>query len=147
MDDQEHIGTLTDPSGPFDKSLRTDIIFDPSARSPNRFLNEERLGITWILSHKIGGWGWKRSGAESPTGNPSPAPIAIAPHASHARHDRSMARWISVARAKVGGHGSSPLPSRNDAPSRGCPFVHFEQGNITVFLRTRSSPFTKIRVS
>ena len=56
----------------------------------------------------IGGWGWKRSGAESPTGNPSPAPIAIAPHASHARHDRSMARWISVARAKVGGHHCSP---------------------------------------
>ena len=41
------------------------------------------------FGQNIGGWGWKRSGAESPTGNPSPAPIAIAPHA---RHDRSMAR-------------------------------------------------------
>ena len=95
----------------------------------------------------IGGWGWKRSGAESPTGNPSPAPIAIAPHASHARHDRSMARWISVARAKVGGHGFSPTRSRKVAPSPGCPFLRFEQGNIMVSLRTDSSPLTKIRVS
>ena len=95
----------------------------------------------------LGGWGWKRSGAESPTGNPSPAPIAIAPHASHARHDRSMARWISVVRAKVGGRSCSPPPSRKNAPSSTCPFVRFEQGNIMVSLRTRSSPLTKIRVS
>ena len=47
------------------------------------------------ISCRIGGWGWKRSGAETPTGNPSPASIAIAPHA---RHDRSMARNRSVAR-------------------------------------------------
>ena len=85
----------------------------------------------------VGGWGWKRSGAESPTGNPSPAPIAIAPHASHARHDRSMARWISVARAKVGGRDFSPPDSRNVAPSRARPFVHFESGITMVFVTTR----------
>ena len=42
-----------------------------------------------------------------------PAP---APHASHARHDRSMARSISVARAKVGPFSSSPPVSRIYAP-------------------------------
>ena len=47
----------------------------------------------------------KRSVAESPTGNPSPAPSAIAPHA---RHARSMARNRLVARPKVGGFGFSP---------------------------------------
>ena len=72
-----------------------------------------------------------------------PAP---APHASHARHDRSMARWISVARAKVGGLDCSPRSSRNDAPSSGCPFVHFELG-ITMVLRwTCPNRLTKIRV-
>ena len=94
----------------------------------------------------IGGWGWKRSRAESPTGNPSPAPSASAAHASHARHDRSMARWISVARAKVGGFGSSPIRSRKVALSRGYPFVHFETGNVTVFLRTCLSQLIKIKV-
>ena len=100
-----------------------------------------------VMTMMVGGWGWKRSGAESPTGNPSPAPIAIAPHASHARHDRSMARWISVARAKVGGHHCSPTPSRKNAPSCACPFLRFEQGNIMVFLWTRSNGLAKIRVS
>ena len=93
----------------------------------------------------IGGWGWKRSGAESPTGNPSPAPIAIAPHASHARHDRSMARWISVARAKVGGHHSSPTPTRKVAPSSTCPFVRFEPGITLVSWWTCLSGTAKIR--
>ena len=96
-------------------------------------------------SNIIGGWGWKRSGAETPTGNPSPAPIAIAPHASHARHDRSIARWISVARAKVGGHHSSPTASRKVAPSRACPFVHFEQGITLVSWWTCLSGTAKIR--
>ena len=50
-----------------------------------------------IYGSSIGGWGWKQSGAETPTGNPRPAPIA-----PHARHDRSMARSISVARANCG---------------------------------------------
>ena len=104
---------ISEPEGP-------DFQAKKSGNQPQDFLS-------------IGGWGWKRSGAESPTGNPSPAPIAIAPHASHARHDRSMARWISVARAKVGGHGSSPTVSRNDAPSSTCPFLRFERGNIMVF--------------
>ena len=85
-------------------------------------------------SQLVGGWGWIRSGAESPTGNPSPAPSASAAHASHARHDRSMARWISEVRAKVGGFGSSPTIAKNYAPSSGCPFVHFEQGHITFFV-------------
>ena len=73
--------------------------------------------LAWSYRSEVGGG--KRSVAESPTGNPSPMPIAIAPHASHARHDRSMARSISVARAKVGGRGSSLPSSRNFAPSCG----------------------------
>ena len=48
-----------------------------------------------------------------------------------------------MARAKVGGHDSSPPASRNDAPSPGCPFVHFEQGNIMVLLRTCPNGLTK----
>ena len=42
-----------------------------------------------------------------------PAP---APHASHARHDRSMARNRLAARAKVGRFSSSPRASRKYAP-------------------------------
>ena len=49
--------------------------------------------------------GGKRSGAETPTGNPSPAPSASAPHA---RHDRSMARNLSAARAICGLFSDSP---------------------------------------
>ena len=94
----------------------------------------------------IGGWGQKRSGAESPTGNPSPAPIAIAPHASHARHDRSMARWISVARAKVGGHSCSPPGSRKVAPSSTCLFVHFERGITMVSWWTCPNGLTQNKV-
>ena len=45
-----------------------------------------------------------------------PAP---APHASHARHDRSMARNRLVARAKLGGLDCSPPVSRKSVPSRG----------------------------
>ena len=93
----------------------------------------------------IGGWGWIRSGAETPTGNPSPAPSSSAAHASHAQHDRSMARWISVARAKVGGHGSSPTASQKVAPSRACPFVRFEPGITMVFWWTCPSGTAKIR--
>ena len=52
-----------------------------------------------------------------------------------------------MAGAKVGGHGYSPRVSRKVAPSRARPFARFEQGNIMVLLRTRSSPRTKIRVS
>ena len=51
-----------------------------------------------------------------------------------------------MARAKVGGFGFSPTASRKDAPSMWGPFVHFEQGNIMVLLRTHSSSLTKIRV-
>ena len=42
-----------------------------------------------------------------------PAP---APHASHARHDRSMARDRLAARAKVVGLHFLPRVSRNDVP-------------------------------
>ena len=120
----------------------------PNNQSVNQTTNQT-IQIKQSINQSInrfGGWGWKRSGAESPTGNPSPAPIAIAAHASHARHDRSMARWISVARAKVGGWDSSPPDSRKVAPSPACPFVHFELGNIMVLLRTCPNRLTKIRV-
>ena len=126
------------------------ILVSPNAAWTFRcFYSNAKRSVQTLLGCSdvtIGGWGWKRSGAESPTGNPSPAPIAIAPHASHARHDRSMARWISVARAKVGGHSCSPPSSRKVAPSSTCPFVRFEQGNIMVFLRTCSSGIANIRV-
>ena len=45
-----------------------------------------------------------------------PAP---APHASHARHDRSMARNRLAARAKVVGLDSLPCVSRKNVPSQG----------------------------
>ena len=57
-------------------------------------LQNRRLGVV------------KRSEAEPPTGNPSPAPIAIAPHA---RHDRSMARI----RRRLGRSEAYFLPHRN----------------------------------
>ena len=45
--------------------------------------------------------------------------LAPAPHASHARHDRSMARNRLVARAKVGGFSSPPRWSWIYVPSCG----------------------------
>ena len=75
-----------------------------------------------------GGYGAERS---PPPGIQAQRPAPA--QRTHRTHDRSMARWISVARAKVGGHGSSLSHSRKVAPSSGCPFVHFEQGNITFF--------------
>ena len=83
-----------------------------------RLIWRGRRGMIARCLGEIGGWGWKRSGAETPTGNPSPAPSASAAHASHARHDRSKARSISEGRAKVGGLDSSPHSSRKNAPSR-----------------------------
>ena len=57
-----------------------------------------------------------------------PAP---APHASHARHDRSMARKILVARPNLGGLHSSPRAFTKIRPelwaSCGCTFVHFSK--------------------
>ena len=91
----------------------------------------------------IGGWGWIRSGAESPTGSPSPAPSVSAAHASHARHDRSMVRWIFVSRAKLCGFGSSLRGAKKYAPSSGCLFVHFEQGGVIVFFVDMSKPTCK----
>ena len=58
--------------------------------------------------------GAKRSGAEAPTGNPSPAPSASAPHA---RHDRSMARSSSEARAICGLFSDTPPGSQKNVPS------------------------------
>ena len=69
-------------------------------------------------------------------------------HRTHRTHDTTD-QWrdgFLVARAKVGGHGSSPPASRKVAPSRACPFVHFEQGITMVLLRTCPSQLTKIRV-
>ena len=42
----------------------------------------------------VGGWGWKRSGAETPTGNPSPAPTH--PHRTHDTTDqwRDPRLWL-----------------------------------------------------
>ena len=57
------------------------------------------------------------------------------------------AMQISVSRAKPGGLDCSPRGSRKLAPSPGCPFLRFEQGNIMVFLWTCPNGLTKIRVS
>ena len=54
----------------------------------------------------------ERSG--DPTGNPSPAPSASAPHA---RHDTSMARSSSEARAICGLFSSSLPDSQKNVPS------------------------------
>ena len=76
---------------------------------------------TWLLKvrsvlQKSEVGGGKRSGAETPTGNPSPAPSASAPHA---RHDRSMARSSSEARAICGLFSYSPTVSQKNVPSIG----------------------------
>ena len=79
-----------------------------------------------------------------------PAP---APHASHARHDRSMARNRLAARAKVVGLDFSPRVSRNDVPSHlwTCCFISFILAwNYNGFLQDmfcpEASPLIKIRV-
>ena len=90
-------------------------------------IREVKASQDAIRVTKIGGWGWKRSGAEIPTRNPSPAPIATAPHA---RHDRSMARSISVAMEKLGGFPSFPSLHEKRPESVACPerhFVHFSK--------------------
>ena len=71
---------------------------------------------TNVISFKSEVGGAKQSGAEAPTGNPSPAPSASAPHA---RHDRSMARSSSEARAICGLFSYSPPGSRKYVPSIG----------------------------
>ena len=80
-----------------------------------------------------------------------PAP---APHASHARHDRSMARNRLAARAKVGGLDSSPRGSRKNVPRqfRTCCFISFilarnYNGFLVDMIRPQASPLIKIRVS
>ena len=116
--------------------------------------SDHLLTALWQSSEVSEVGGGKRSVAESPTGNPSPAPIAIAPHASHARHDRSMARSISVARAKLGGLHYSPPSSRNGAPSRGRVVVVFSfilarnyNGFVVDMFSLRSRHVIKIRCS
>ena len=71
-----------------------------------------RLETQRFRGSEVGGAKW--SGAEAPTGNPSPAPSASAPHA---RHDRSMARSSSEARAICGLFSCSPPVSRKYVPS------------------------------
>ena len=68
--------------------------------------------------------GGKRSGAETPTGNPSPAPSASAPHA---RHDRSMARSSSDSRVIRGQLSDSPPYSQKNVASgrRASVFISF----------------------
>ena len=80
-----------------------------------------------------------------------PAP---APHASHARHDRSMARNRLAARAKVVGFPYSPRASRKYATSfwRASTFNSFILArNYNGFLQDmfcpEASPLIKIRVS
>ena len=65
------------------------------------------------VESQVGGNGAER---RPPPGIQAQHP-APAPHASHARHDGSMARSISVARANLGGLHSSPNVSRKFAPS------------------------------
>ena len=63
--------------------------------SPSKMLHVQRnLNISYV----IGGWGWKRSGAETPTGNPSPAPIAIAPHARQINGAIDFCGWGKLRR-------------------------------------------------
>ena len=101
---------------------------------------------------EVGGENW--SGAEAPTGNPSPAPHAPhAPHASHARHDRSMARNRLAARPKVGGLHFSPSVSRKSVPRQlwTCCFISFilarnYNGFLVDMFSECSSPLIKIRV-
>ena len=72
------------------------------------------IGEPSVLPFQSEVGGGKRSGAETPTGNPSPAPSASAPHA---RHDRSMARNLSAARAICGLFSGSPPSSQKSVPS------------------------------
>ena len=102
------------------------------------------------------------NGAERrpPTGIQAQHP-APAPHASHARHDRSMARNRLAARVKVGGLGFSPSVSRKSAPRQwrgngehGHSFSHRYSAKWTIpgehgenMESQSSSPLIKIRVS
>ena len=96
-------------AAPDQPAFEKELQFSASATCGPRGVYSGRPGNDGRVDGRtIGGWGWKRSGAESPTGNPSPAPIAIAPHASHARHDRSMARchfwWLGRTEADFPPH-------------------------------------------
>ena len=69
------------------------------------------LNVNWRLGVKIGAERRPPPGIQAQ--HPAPAP-----HASHARHDRSMARNRLVASAKVGGLHFSPSASRKVVPSQ-----------------------------
>ena len=109
--------------------------FPVGVSAPLRFHPQPPI-LNFVVEPSVRGWGWKRNGAETPTGNPSPGPIAIAPHA---RHDRSMARnFWRLGRSEA---YFLPLQGCHENTSRVhsesiTPFRSFEQGIIMVFLWT-----------
>ena len=50
MDDQEDIGTLTETSGPFEKSLRTDIIYSKYCNNLERLYESCIMLLLWGLN-------------------------------------------------------------------------------------------------